>query len=97
MKLTKLQARALMCLYKRARRRAGLHNDKHGVYTCDYVELSAGKGAQPDGQPHDLLRWDRMERLDAFGLVMVSRFGYGHVQLTSLGVREAQRRMDRCD
>jgi hypothetical protein len=85
--MTELQEMALLCLFGRAKQRS------KGQVTA--VDLSAGKGAQPIGKPHDLLRWDRMDSLGLKGLLVTVRPGEpnGYVQLTPAGCREAERRL----
>lgn len=58
--------------------------------TCQ-IDLCAGKGAEPVGEPYDLLRWDRMQALQRIGLVVVAHDVARLVRMTPAGCREAER------
>lgn len=91
MKLTKLQERALVCLYRRALRRASLRGRPTYNAICR-IDQAAGKGAGPVDEPYDLLRWDRMDSLGLKGLLVTVHPGEmrGYVRLTLAGCREAE-------
>lgn len=99
MRLTGLQERALVCLYRRAVSLSNLRflrasSGRFVAYTD--IDQAAGKGAQPDGEPYDLLRWDRMRSL-MFKEVLTVFYPVepnGHVRLTPDGCREAERRLE---
>lgn len=92
MKLTGLQERAFLCLYRRAVRIAYWRSRLAGHIVRPWdIDQAAGKGAQPEGEPYDLLRWDRMYSLEKKGLVEIAYHHDLWVFLTQAGCREAER------
>jgi hypothetical protein len=60
----------------------------------DNIDLTAGRGKAPHGQPYRLLDWDRMYLFRAKGLLLIHGMrSYRYVTLTSAGCREAERRL----
>lgn len=105
MKLTPLQRKALLTLYRRAMVRSKRYNadknNRYRHYTPDVISLSAGKQSDVT-EPADLLRWDRIGSLCAKGLVRVNWDKWKnpnspYVQLTPLGCRVAREMEGRHD